>query len=163
MIVPREAASGRLDYRRRRAGVHACAELFHQAEIVAVVPDLDDAAALEPEDVGTGEGDAAAGRLDARPRARVSAGGGPAPDDELVCAHEDLDVPPEVGEGRAKGCRDLLLPFGPGCRIPGAEVMADVVVREDLVGDVEVPFAPDLLVEPLDERLVLLGGHKRTL
>jgi hypothetical protein len=36
--------------------------------------------------------------------------------------------------------------------------VADVVAREHLVSDVDVPFLPDLLVEATDQLLVVLDG-----
>src|SRR5262245_32826146 len=138
------------------------AELLHQAEVVAVVPELHDLSVGEPEDVDRGEAHRATGRLDARPRAEVSPGSGPAPDHEVSVREQKVDLPGEVREGRPERLRNLLLALRPGRRLALAKVVSFVPVGEELVRDVEVALRPDLVVEAPHKRLVRLLAHSKS-
>jgi hypothetical protein len=73
--------------------------LFHQAEVVAVVPDFGDLAVLKAEDVDAREGRPAPGRFDCAPCTEMRARGRPTRSDELVLSDHDLDFKAEVWEG----------------------------------------------------------------
>ena len=102
------------------------------------------------------------GRRDGSPRAGVVARRGPAPDHELAVAQDQVDVPVDVRERPPEVERDLGLAGRAGFRSARAQVVADVVVVEDLVADVRVALGPDLLVEPADQGLVLFDTHSLT-
>jgi hypothetical protein len=85
------------------AGVDRCAELLHEAEVIAVVPDLRDlAVAVETEDVHAIELGALAGCRHVAPVSGMGAGGGPADGDEVAFAKDEVD-PPAGGRGRRGG------------------------------------------------------------
>src|SRR5690349_598491 len=124
-----------------------------------MVPDLDHLAVREAENVDAGKPHGSARRSDAGPGAVVRARRSPAGDDHVALADEEVDLPAQVWKRRAEVAGDALLALGAGLGLTAAEVVANVLVREDLVGDVEIPARPDLLVETPDQRLVLVDAH----
>ena len=84
-------------------------ELLHQAEIVTVIPELDDLPVGEPEHVDGRETHRVAGRLDSGPWAEVRPRGGPAPRDEVSVGEKEVDLEREIWKGGPKCTRDLFL------------------------------------------------------
>ena len=99
---------------------------------------------------------------DGSPRAGVIARRRPAPDHEIAVAQDQVDVPVDIRERSSEVERDLGLAGRAGFRGARAQVVADVLVVEDLVADVRVALCPDLLVEPADQGLVLVDTHSLT-
>src|SRR6187200_792978 len=83
----------------------------------------------------------------------------PAPNDKLPLADYQIDLDHEVREGGAKIVCDLLLAAGAGRGLSGPEIMADVIISEDLEREIGVPLVPDLLIEAAGEGLILLRSH----
>ena len=71
----------------------------------------------------------------------------PSADYEVVTADNEIDAHPEVGKRSTKVVRDPLLTFGPGQRGSWSQIVANVILGEDLVREVGVPSIPHLLVE----------------
>ena len=119
--------------------MNRCPDLLEEAEVVAVVPDLGDLAVLEAEDVGGGERCLATGRGEFAPVTEMGARSRPSADDEVVTADHEIDAHPEVGKRDTKVVRDPLLTFGPAQRGSWSQIVANVILGENLVREVGVP------------------------
>jgi hypothetical protein len=145
----------------RRAGIQGGAELFHQPEVVAVIPDLSDLAIVaEAEDVHAREFRPFSCRREIAPAARVRAGGSPSRGDQVILPKQEIDPPLEIGESISELRRDRRLSSRPGCGLGWTEVVTDVIVGEDLLGEYDVSARPDFLVEALDEPLIRVSVHR---
>ena len=89
--------------------------------------------------------------LDVAPAAGVGAGGAPAGGDEVVFGEDEVNSPAQVGEGAAELLRDLRLSGRTRGCLRGAQVVADVVVGEDLLCEGDVSLRPHFFVKALDQ------------
>src|SRR5215203_175576 len=124
-----------------------------------MVPDLDHLPVREPEDVHARKLRLLASGFGVAPAPRVRAPSGPAPRYQIPFGQDQIDIPSQVREGRPELGRDLALSFGTREGFAWAEVMAGVVLGEDLQGEVHVALVPDFFVEPKHGSLVLFGRH----
>src|SRR5438093_147971 len=85
--------------------------------------------------------------------------GRPATYDEVVLAHDQVDVDPKIWEGGAEVVGDPFLTGRPWLRLGRAEVVSHVLIGEDLERELGVALIPDFVVEAPDEGLVVLGWH----
>jgi hypothetical protein len=76
------------------------------------------------------------------------------PHDEVSLTDHQIDLDPEVGERGAKVVCDPFLTSRSRQRLRRPQIVANVVLGEDLEGEVGVATIPDLLVEAPDESLV---------
>ena len=113
-----------------------------------MVPDLHHLPICKPEDVDTRKLSRLAGGFNATPCPRVRASGSPAPRYQIAFSEDQINVPFQVWKGCPEVGRDLALSFGTGEGLGRAEVMAGVVLSEDLKGKVYVTLVPDLFLEP---------------
>ena len=105
--------------------------MFHEAEVVSVVPDLGDLSALvEPVDVHSGERGRLSGWLNVTPLAGERPGRRPTRRDKVVFAKHEVDTPAGIREGSAEVSRDFRHTRRTRKRMCGTEVVPDVVVRE---------------------------------
>jgi hypothetical protein len=111
----------------------------------------------KPEDVHARKLGPLAGGFSATPRPRVRARGSPAPRYQIAFGQDQIDIPSQVRKGCSEVGRDLALPFGTRKGFGRAEVMADVVLGEDLEGEVHVALVPDFFIELKHGSLVLFG------
>jgi hypothetical protein len=79
----------------------------------------------------------------------------PPSSDEVALGHRQVDNEREIREGSTKVARYLRLTRAPGLRLRGAQVVPNVVIGEQFECDIGISSAPDFLVEPCDDRLVL--------
>jgi hypothetical protein len=133
-------------------------ELVHQAQVVAVVPDLDHFAVLaETEDIDAGELDVFSGWFKISPAPGVRPGSCPASGNHVGFAKQDVDPPLEVGKCLSELFGDSGLSGGTGSCLGWAKIVADVVVGEHLACEADVSARPHFLVEPADQPLVRPG------
>src|SRR4029453_14819960 len=128
-------------------------ELFSKAEIIPVIPDLRDPPVREAKDVRGGEADPSAAWLNAAPRSGMAARGRPAANNKVPLPDDQIDCELKAGERGTKVISDLLLSGRTRQRLGLAEIVADVVIREDLKRKIAIASIPDLLVEATDEGL----------
>ena len=108
-----------------------------------MTPDLDDlAGTAEAEEVDAREGHPPGRRRDST-RAGVRARGGPTSRNKVAVAEQEVDVPREIWEGGAEVSGDLRLPLRPRRWLARPQVMPNVLVGEDLVGEFEIAERPD--------------------
>jgi hypothetical protein len=113
-----------------------------------VVPDLDDLAVVaEAKDVDAREGHMFFGRRYFAPGAGVCAGGGPPCGDEIALPDNEVDTPLEVGKGAAELFGDQRLAGATRWRPRRPEIVPNIVVREHLHRERDIPSTPDLLIE----------------
>jgi hypothetical protein len=120
-------------------------DLLLQSEIVTVIPDLRHLPVLESKEIGGREGDPSPAWLEPGPGSEVRSGRRPAPDDEVALGDDQIDGRPEIGEGGAKVVGDPLLTRRPRQRVGRPEIMANVILGEDLIREVGIASVPDLL------------------
>lgn len=79
-----------------------------------MVPELDDLAVSEPEEVDAGEPHPPAGGRAVTPRGGVRSLGRPASGDEIALAQDEVELGAQVGERGSEVPRDRGLPSVPG-------------------------------------------------
>jgi hypothetical protein len=80
----------------------------------------------------------------------------PAANYKVLLTDNQIDCDLKVREGGAKVICDLLLTRWPRQRVGRSEIMAHIVLGEDVKHEVGIASIPDLLVEAAYESLVFL-------
>src|ERR1700737_273186 len=112
-----------------------------------MIPDLDDFAVREAENIHTGERCSLPSCRYRSPLTQVSSSRGPTGGDEVSIRQHQVNVESQIGKRTPKVGGDLCLTGGARFSLRRPQVVPDVVLREHFLREADVPVVPDLLVK----------------